>query len=926
MATKIQLRGATLAQWTASNPILSERELAIEIDTRNTKIGNGINTYLTLPYSNVQLTAQQTIDLAQVSVEQSQRINADNYLQNQISGVTGGYIGSLQFNSAAPTNGESGYYEFSTAGAYPSWLTPTSPVTADVKVGDKVSVKFTAPSTYIYTYIPINISGQLVSIAPQTFTEADKTIARTNIGIIYRAWLTELNGNSVSFNSTTNILTVGVGGRIFLEGKNTRYSITETKTVALNPAAVNYIYWDTTTSSLITVTDYENFTIPKTYFLIGLCNGFNIAGSLIINAPKYYIDGIAYGTGFQKEDSSNKIITGILGSSTTKFPVEAIIKTAIDAVSVRAEKGITDAASASTKAGLKSKKKAYIIQQSSTVASIIINSSHVCSLTISERISFEGIGRRKTVIISTGTTDISNIAVKPVTLDAVNISNIFLNINTGDLVAITDNVDNTATDAAASNADLYWIGVFNGTSRKGLFTSSYSIDGVSYTQTTNDYTITEKTKLAGIAAGATANASDAQLRDRATHTGTQGITTITGLQTIVDRNALFTSGRQIINPSLPKKTISETLKVLSIGSSYLQDVTSLITDVAIQSGVKVYHHNIYKAGMPYEEEVLNYNNLISNFNVNDSIKGFQHSIWNPDVAPWFETYTNTESTGNTIRQILMSKEWDVILIQQGAFQSFVWQNFDGIGAGINPNYIVATISIRDTTAILAGQTIKVTDNGSGIWEVFKATTSGTGIGANYISLEKGISRHWMKEWISLIKRDATNPNVVIAMSHSGTPNFAVGTDGYYTGSDMTAGFATWDAMWKATLDNITAASYQSGIDLIVPCGMAIYSARTTSLNGIDGSANSNLHNLTRDDLHLDLGIGRYLNACTFFEAILKPIFGVSILGNAYRNVTSSEVLGVIQTSIDDSNALIAQKCAISANANRFDYTDFTGII
>ena len=38
-----------------------------------------------------------------------------------------------------------------------------------------------------------------------------------------------------------------------------------------------------------------------------------------------------------------------------------------------------------------------------------------------------------------------------------------------------------------------------------------------------------KAKLDGIAAGATANATDAQLRDRSTHTGTQALSTITGL-------------------------------------------------------------------------------------------------------------------------------------------------------------------------------------------------------------------------------------------------------------------------------------------------------------------------------------------------------------------------------------------------------------
>ncbi len=42
------------------------------------------------------------------------------------------------------------------------------------------------------------------------------------------------------------------------------------------------------------------------------------------------------------------------------------------------------------------------------------------------------------------------------------------------------------------------------------------------------------TKLAGIATGATANATDAQLRDRTTHTGVQTIATITGLQAALD--------------------------------------------------------------------------------------------------------------------------------------------------------------------------------------------------------------------------------------------------------------------------------------------------------------------------------------------------------------------------------------------------------
>ncbi len=52
-----------------------------------------------------------------------------------------------------------------------------------------------------------------------------------------------------------------------------------------------------------------------------------------------------------------------------------------------------------------------------------------------------------------------------------------------------------------------------------------------------NYTLAEKDKLGAIASGATANATDAQLRDRETHTGTQPISTVSGLQSALDNKA-----------------------------------------------------------------------------------------------------------------------------------------------------------------------------------------------------------------------------------------------------------------------------------------------------------------------------------------------------------------------------------------------------
>lgn len=59
---------------------------------------------------------------------------------------------------------------------------------------------------------------------------------------------------------------------------------------------------------------------------------------------------------------------------------------------------------------------------------------------------------------------------------------------------------------------------------------------------------TDKVKLDGIATGATANSTDAQLRDRATHTGVQAISTVTGLQTALDsKEALANKATSLVS-------------------------------------------------------------------------------------------------------------------------------------------------------------------------------------------------------------------------------------------------------------------------------------------------------------------------------------------------------------------------------------------
>ena len=48
----VQLKGGTAAALAAANPLLAQREIAVEIDTGKIKVGNGINYWNDLPYSD----------------------------------------------------------------------------------------------------------------------------------------------------------------------------------------------------------------------------------------------------------------------------------------------------------------------------------------------------------------------------------------------------------------------------------------------------------------------------------------------------------------------------------------------------------------------------------------------------------------------------------------------------------------------------------------------------------------------------------------------------------------------------------------------------------------------------------------------------------------------------------------------------------
>ena len=76
-----------------------------------------------------------------------------------------------------------------------------------------------------------------------------------------------------------------------------------------------------------------------------------------------------------------------------------------------------------------------------------------------------------------------------------------------------------------------------------------------------------------------------------------------------------------------------------------------------------------------------------------------------------------------------------------------------------------------------------------------------------------------------------------------------------------------------------------GIDVIIPTGTAIQLARGTQLN--DDAY------MTRDNWHLNTGMACYIASCTWFEALLRPVFGIPVVGNTakpHNDYTEADIL------------------------------------
>ena len=150
---------------------------------------------------------------------------------------------------------------------------------------------------------------------------------------------------------------------------------------------------------------------------------------------------------------------------------------------------------------------------------------------------------------------------------------------------------------------------------------------------------------------------------------------------------------------------------------------------------------------------------------------------------------------------------------------------------------------------------------------------------------------WLGKLIEIVRAECPNPNATIVWHQTWA----------YARSYTNRSFANYAYDQQYMFDSIQIcvdkARKQYGIDIVIPSGPAVQMLRATWLN--------TEKDLTRDGFHMDFKYGRYATACVWFETLIKPVLGVSVKGNSFRNAGTDN-------AVTDKEAALMQKVAVKA--------------
>lgn len=193
------------------------------------------------------------------------------------------------------------------------------------------------------------------------------------------------------------------------------------------------------------------------------------------------------------------------------------------------------------------------------------------------------------------------------------------------------------------------------------------------------------------------------------------------------------------------------------------------------------------------------------------------------------------------------------------------------------------------------------------WETIKKYKEGSfmdGLGDepwDIITLQQGSPKSgrwdsydpWLPKLVEIVRKNCSNPDAAIVWHQ--TWAYANGYE-----SRNFANYTYDQKLMYACIESCVAKLRRDyDIPVVIPSGVAVQQLRKAGKVKTD-------REFTRDGFHMDYKYGRYATACVWFETLIRPVFGVSVKGNTFRNQGT-------ENEITQKEARILQQAAVQAS-------------
>lgn len=201
------------------------------------------------------------------------------------------------------------------------------------------------------------------------------------------------------------------------------------------------------------------------------------------------------------------------------------------------------------------------------------------------------------------------------------------------------------------------------------------------------FTSAEKSKLAGIQAGATLNQSDAYLLDRANHTGTQAIATVSGLQTALDAKAPLASPSLTGTPTTPTATLGTSTQIANL--AYVD-----LANTALMARIINLYGGFYTKPTDFRWDYTTMFQIFRNDADGKYYTTFDKETLKPQGQTYWISKTGNDSTGdgsqgNPYRTLAKADAMGAVVFMIG---TGIWDRTDGFASSWNPARSVRLVS------------------------------------------------------------------------------------------------------------------------------------------------------------------------------------------------------------------------------------------